>query len=61
MTDPRVVLAVDGGRLGIYDGAVIYLLDDGTLVNRFEGEGSSRELRVQAIIDTHRELFRGAS
>lgn len=55
--DPSVVLAVDGGALGIYDGAIIYLLDDGSLVNRFEGEDSPRERRVQGFMNLHLALL----
>lgn len=36
--------------VGIYDGIIVWVLKDGTKVNRFRGEGSHREQRVQDFI-----------
>lgn len=36
--------------IGIYDGVIVWVLKDGTKVNRFAGEGSRREQRVDDFI-----------
>lgn len=36
--------------IGIYDGIIVWVKKDGTKVNRFEGEGSYREDRVNQFI-----------
>lgn len=36
--------------IGIYDGAIVFVLKDGTKVNRFTGEGSNREQWVNRFI-----------
>lgn len=34
----------------LYDGVVVYVLKDGTAINRFHGENTERELMVNALI-----------
>ena len=36
--------------IGIYDGIIVWVMKDGTKVNRFAGEGSNREMRVDQFI-----------
>ena len=36
--------------IGIYDGIIVWVKKDGTKVNRFAGEGSHREQRVDQFI-----------
>ena len=36
--------------IGVYDGIIVWVLKDGTKVNRFRGEGSYREERVNQFI-----------
>lgn len=46
---------------GVYDGTAVYLLHDGTLVNRFAGDdgwGETRSRRAQEWIDEHGPAFR---
>lgn len=37
--------------IGIYDGIIVWVLKDGTKVNRFRGEGSRCEQRVDQFIE----------
>ncbi len=38
-----VAYGIDGGREGIYDGVIVWVLNDGRLINRFAGvEGMER-------------------
>ena len=37
--------------IGIYDGTIVWVLKDGTKVNRFRGEGSRREQRIDQFIE----------
>lgn len=37
--------------IGIYDGWIVLVKTDGTKVNRFAGEGSRREQRVDQFIE----------
>ena len=37
--------------VGIYDGIIVWVLKDGTKVNRFRDEGSRREQRVDQFIE----------
>lgn len=37
--------------IGIYDGIIVYVLKDGTRVNRFRGEDSRREQRIDQFIE----------
>ena len=37
--------------IGIYDGIIVYVLKDGTKVNRFRGEDSRREQRIDQFIE----------
>ncbi len=41
--------AIDGGWDGIYDGVIVWVLTDGRRINRFRGEGSRREARVDQL------------
>lgn len=41
--------AIDGGWYGIYDGVIVWVLTDGRRINRFRGEGSRREARVDRL------------
>lgn len=41
---------IDGGWLGIFDGVIVWVMNDGTMINRFEGEGTRREQRVAHYI-----------
>lgn len=45
-----VEYGIDGGYEGIYDGVIIWVLKDGRIINRFHGEGSRREARIDALI-----------
>lgn len=37
--------------IGIYDGIIVWVMKDGTRVNRFRGEGSNREQRTDRFIE----------
>lgn len=41
---------IDGGRDGIYDGIIVWVLKDGRIVNRFRGENSVRERKIDDYI-----------
>ena len=45
-----VEYGIDGGYEGIYDGTIIWVLKDGRIINRFRGDGSRREARIDAVI-----------
>jgi hypothetical protein len=47
-----VHFGIDGGYYRIYDGVIIWVLNDGRSINRFRGEGSSRERRIDELIDS---------
>ena len=36
--DGEVLYGIDGGFLQIYDGVIVWVMEDGRWVNRFEGE-----------------------
>ena len=57
-TTDDIALAVE--IPGVYDGAAVYLLKDGTLVNRFEGQTGwgSRPQRVDEWIAKHGDQLR---
>lgn len=42
---------IDGGYERIYDGVIVWVLKDGRLINRFRGEGSHREARIDLFIE----------
>jgi len=46
-----VEFGVDGGYEGIYDGVIYWVMKDGRLINRFRGEGSRRERRINDLIE----------
>lgn len=42
---------IDGGYERIYDGVIVWVLKDGRMINRFRGEGSRRERRIDELIE----------
>lgn len=53
MEDSEIDYGVCGCHMcgiGISDGIIVWVLKDGTKVNRFRGEGSRREERVDEFI-----------
>ena len=48
-------IGIDGGALGIYDGVVVWVEPDGTLTNRFRGEGGRRERMTDEYITRMKE------
>jgi len=56
-TDERI--GIDGGYYGIYDGVIIWLHPDGSVINVFAGEGSKREAATEKIVTAMR-AFRDA-
>ena len=54
MKDEEIDYGVCGCNMcgiGIYDGIIVGVKKDGTKVNRFRGEGSRREQRVDEFIE----------
>lgn len=41
---------IDGGYHRIYDGVIIWVLKDGRRINRFRGEGSRREQKIDELL-----------
>lgn len=50
-----VEYGIDGGYDRIYDGVIIWVLKDGRCINRFRGEGSRREQKIDALIEGMKE------
>lgn len=46
----QVDYAIDGDSYGIYDGVIIWVMKDGTMVNRFAGQPGQE--RRAAAVDT---------
>lgn len=49
-----ILYGIDGGfqsGICIYDGVIAWALKDGRIVNRFRGENSNREKRVDAWLN----------
>ena len=51
-----VVLLIDGGRAGIYDGWVAAVLTDGSVVNRWDKD-DHRYISTQVFIDEWKEVY----
>lgn len=52
-TEEDIDYGIDGGYAGIYDGVIIWVLKDGTMVNRFAGAVGygNREQRIDEYIE----------
>lgn len=50
-TREDIEYGIDGGFYRIYDGVIIWVLKDGRYVNRFRGDGSRREAKIDELIE----------